>query len=31
MAERLIFVLENIEELSGRITIVYDDRIEVIG
>jgi len=31
MAERLIFVLENIEELSWGITIVYDDRIEIIG
>ncbi|MEB2836360.1 MAG: DUF5615 family PIN-like protein [Desulfurococcales archaeon] len=31
MAERLAFVLENVKELSGRITIVYNDRIEIIG
>ena len=27
MAERLVIVLENIKELGGRITIVYNDRI----
>ena len=31
MAERLAFVLENIKELSRRITIVYNDRVEIIG
>jgi len=32
MAKRLVFVLENIEELSGRIIIVYyNDRIEIIS
>jgi predicted nuclease of predicted toxin-antitoxin system len=31
MAERLAFVLENVKELSRRITIVYNDRIEIIG
>ena len=31
MAERLALVLESIKELSGRITIVYNDRMEIIG
>ena len=31
MAERLEFVLDNVKELSGKITIVYNDRIEIIG
>ena len=31
IAERLIFVLENVKELSERITIVYNDRVEIIG
>jgi len=31
MAERLAFVLNNIKELSGRIIIVYNDRVEIIG
>ena len=30
MAERLAFVLDNVKELGGRITIVYNDRIEII-
>ena len=31
IAECLTFVLENVKELSERITIVYNDRIEIIG
>jgi len=31
MAKCLTFVLENIEELSGRMIVVYNDRIEIIG
>ncbi len=31
LAERLTFVLENVKELKGRITIIYSDRIEIIG
>ena len=31
MAESLAFVLEFVKELSRRITIVYNDRIEIIG
>ena len=31
MAKRLKFVLENIDGLSGKIIIVYNDRIEIIG
>ncbi len=30
-AERLAFVLENVRELSGKITIVYNGKIEIIG
>ena len=31
MAERLAFMLENVKELGGKIIIVYNDRIEIIG
>ena len=31
MAERLTYVLERVKELNGKITIVYNDRIEIIG
>jgi len=31
MVERLAFVLENLEELSGRIVVVYNNRVEIIG
>ena len=31
MVERLIYVLERIKELNGKITVVYNDKIEIIG
>ncbi len=31
MAERLVFLLKNIKEANGKIIIVYNDRIEIIG
>ncbi len=31
MAERLVFLLENIKELKGRIILIYNDKIEIVG
>ena len=31
MAERLIYALEIIKQLNGKILIIYNDKIEIIG
>ncbi len=31
IADRLMFAIKNVKELNGRIVVVYNDKIEIIG